>query len=267
MVTTFWLLTLLGFAIPMSIFFLPPWGAFLWTAVGVVVAYVLTFVIFAMIHPFIFRHTKLLSKYRGYMIRSTIYWVNRFILNAKVKSIGKKNIPKTGPTVLFSNHKSFIDPLVLIESIPRVSGFAPKSSLYKIPILRTWLEGMHCLKIDRQSAKTTAMNMVKTIKDIKSGYLVSIFPEGTARDRDSEDMAATKAGAFKVAVKSQATIVPVTLIGTIGTAQRFPLRRSRIKIIYHPAIKYEDYADMNTAQIGDMVLEIVNQGVKNYNQE
>lgn len=264
MVTAFFYLFWAAFASLMSIFVLGNYFIILWVILGLAVAYLLTMVIFIYAQVPLMKHTKLLSKFRGYMTRSIAYWSSTYIFNVHAKGIGRKNIPKTGPVVLFSNHKSFVDPFVIMRTMTRGCGYSPKSTLYKSFTLRQWFEIMRCLMVDRDSAKNTAMNMVNAIKDVKNGYAMVVFPEGTSKNRESEDMEETKAGAFKIAVKAKAPIVPVTIMGTIGTYQRMPWRPTRVKVIYHKPIYWEEYQNLNTAQLGDKVLHIINEGVEEY---
>ena len=264
MVSLFFWIILLSFPTLMSFFVLGGWFIILWVALGIILAYFLTLVFFLIFQiPFLSK-TPVKCKYRDYLTRSVAYFFNHYIFNVRVKTIGIENLPKSGSVVVYANHKSFIDPFVIMEAMNRGCGYTPKESLYKIWILRAWFKIMRCMKIDRNDNRKTAEALVKAIADVKSGYCMTVFPEGTSKMRDSEEMAQAKAGAFKIAQKSNAVIVPVSIIGATGTVKRIPFKRTRIKVIFHPAIKSKSYIGQTTTQIADQVLSIVNQGVHDY---
>ena len=81
-----------------------------------------------------------------------IFWATRLT----VKVVGKHNIPKKGPLVVYANHKSLNDPLILLQVFNRNLSFTPKKSLYKIWFLKTWFNAIGCFPIDRENDRETA---------------------------------------------------------------------------------------------------------------
>lgn len=57
--------------------------------------------------------------------------------------------------------------------------------------------------------------------------------------------------------------MPFTMLNTNKWATRkFYLKPIKVKVIFHPVIKYEDYKDLSTNEIADKVIEVINSGVK-----
>ncbi len=85
-----------------------------------------------------------------------------------------------------------------------------------------------------------------------------IFPEGT-RNPSYDTVLDFKAGSFKVALRSKRPIVPVTLV-------KPPKRKSRlftrIKIIIHEPINFDDFKMMKTKEIAKNVQNIVETSLK-----
>lgn len=262
MVTTTFLILWAAFASLMSVFVLDGWFIMLWIVIGFIISYLVTAFIYIVLHiPFMLM-LKVNNPYKGYITRSIAFFLNKFLFNIHIKTIGKKNIPKKGPLVVYANHKSFVDPFVVMETVGRPAGYTPKDKLYRLPVINKWFDIMHCMKVTRDDNRKTAEALVTAIKNVKSGYTMVVYPEGGIKDRSTEDMVQTRAGAFKLAVKAEATIIPVTIIGTLGTDKRMPFKVSKVTMIYHAPILYADYKDLTTAQIGDNVMNIVNEGMK-----
>ena len=74
------------------------------------------------------------------------------------------------------------------------------------------------------------------IKKVKEGDNICIFPEGTRTDGP---MLEFKGGSFKLATKSGAPILPLTIDGTHRVLEdnHFWIKNDTINLIYHPVIE------------------------------
>ena len=140
-----------------------------------------------------------------------IRWIF-FSLGAIVRVEGRENIPAKGERICYvPNHSSMVDiPVLLGEGM--WCGIVAKQELYKVPLLHGLLKVLHCLPIDRSSLRESAKTIFKGVEQIKAGIPMAIFPEGT-RSKTGEVME-MKAGAFKMAIKAKAKIVPVAMGNT-----------------------------------------------------
>ncbi len=131
---------------------------------------------------------------------------------AKINMIGLENIPNQKGILFVSNHQSNFDILSLLAYLGVPKGFVAKTELGKVPMLSDWMKRIHCLFMDRNDIKQSATTIIEGIKQLKSGINMVIFPEGT-RGKNGV-MGEFKAGSFKLATKSKAPIVPITIDGT-----------------------------------------------------
>ena len=76
-------------------------------------------------------------------------------------------------------------------------------------------------------------------------------------------MVEVKAGAYKLATKAEASISPVSIIGTSKFIHMNKFKANRVKIVIHKPIYKEEYENINTQELGEKVFEIVNAGVRN----
>ena len=154
-------------------------------------------------------------------VRNVIKNVNKFG-HVKIRCTGTENIPKENGYILFPNHQGLFDFLLIVETI------------------------------DRDDVRQ-AIGIINEMKDeVSKGKNFVIFPEGT-RSKDGNNPGPFKGGTFKSAMKAKAPIVPVALIDSFKPFDTPGTSEVCVQIHYLKPIKYEEYKDMNTTQVADMV--------------
>jgi len=119
------------------------------------------------------------------------------------------------PFVVVANHLSMLDPIFIAMAY----GWGPKFSimgkaeLFRVPLFAWFFRKVGVFPVERGSADTAALD--KAIEDGKKGTGILIFPEGTRGTGDK--MLKMKSGAFMVAARTGADIIPVRLIYPTST--------------------------------------------------
>lgn len=178
---------------------------------------------------------------------------------------GLENIPDRN--VLFvSNHQSNLDFLLLLAELKRPVGFIAKIELEKIPLLRDWMRLINCIFIDRDDMRQQVQVILEGIKMLKEGKNLIVFPEGT-RSQDGK-MMDFKAGSFKLATKSKAPIVPLTINGTNSALEgnNNRLRKCDIHLYVHKPVYMEDLTKEQLASLHEYVREIVAKPLEDKNE-
>lgn len=140
-------------------------------------------------------------------------WARYTIHNALGMNVtirGKENIPNV-PCCYIGNHTSILDIPILIDSVGKCMGFVAKKEMVKAPVLGYWMSKYNCVPLDRENAREAIKVIRKGSENIKKGYSMAIFPEGT-RSKNGELMEFKK-GSLKLATMAKAPIVPVTIDG------------------------------------------------------
>ncbi|ACA44703.1 1-acyl-sn-glycerol-3-phosphate acyltransferase [Clostridium botulinum] len=153
-----------------------------------------------------------------YINKSVVGWAN-FIVNGigiKINKKGLENVPD-GPCLFVGNHQGLLDVPVVVSSLDRYVGFVAKKEMLKLKILTYWMKEMKCVFMDRQNVRAAVKTINEGVENLKNGYSMLIFPEGT-RSR-GENLGEFKKGSMKLGIKAGVPIVPIAINGTYNVLE------------------------------------------------
>ncbi|WP_066873868.1 lysophospholipid acyltransferase family protein [Clostridium mediterraneense] len=186
-------------------------------------------------------------------------WAKPFLKLSKtnVKVYGEENLPKDGAVLFVSNHQSNIDIPLLMCFIDKPKGFIAKIEIKKVPMIRTWMEWMGCVFMDRSSLKKSAAAIIEGVKILKSGQSLVIFPEGT-RSKGGP-MTEFKAGSFKLATKAKVPIVPITINGSykVMEGNKYLIKPATVELYIHKPIFTDNITKEEELELPKKVQKIV----------
>lgn len=134
------------------------------------------------------------------------------IAGCKVNVKGLENIPKDRAVVFVGNHQSDYDVPITMVYLGAPPAMVAKIETRKIPLVRTWMELLDCIFIDRENPRQAISAMKDAGQILESGRNIVVFPEGT-RSR-GDHMNPFKTGVFKIPFHAGAPIVPVVIDGS-----------------------------------------------------
>ena len=129
-----------------------------------------------------------------------------------VKVTGLEKIDTSKPHVYAVTHASALDIPVLYVYLPFQFRILFKKELLSYPIIGWHLRRSGQVCIDQQKPTQSIAHIRSAVKSLQGGMPLVIFPEG-GRTPDG-DIKPFMPGAFYLAIKAQADIVPIALIGT-----------------------------------------------------
>lgn len=177
------------------------------------------------------------------------------ITNTRITIIGKEHLPKDPGFTIYSNHTSLMDiPLYMYAFYDYPVAFLSKEVVRHVFSVGKWTEQLGGVMIDRTNARKGAEAIIKVIKNVKKGLTMVIFPEGT-RSKVRGQMLPFKDGSFKVALKSKAPLVPMTIVKE-KRDKIWPLPK-RVTIIVHKPIPYNDIKGMKSQELSTKVESII----------
>jgi 1-acyl-sn-glycerol-3-phosphate acyltransferase len=162
-----------------------------------------------------------------------VYWCVRAVLQPffhvwfRLSRIGREHIPATGPAIVASNHRSFLDPFVIAVMARRPIYFVAKKELFLFhPVVSWLLSALGAFPIDRGASDQESMATARAILD--RGDIVLMFPEGT-RIRPGA-LGRPKRGVGRLALETGAPVVPVAVIGTEAVRKGWRIRPHKVRI-------------------------------------
>ncbi len=128
----------------------------------------------------------------------------------RVRILGREHVPSEGPAIIAPNHKNFLDPFFIGLATRRQVHFMAKAELFKGPM--GWLfSRLGAFPVRRGEGDVDALARARAI--LEGGGLLVVFPEGT-RVEELDALGSPHHGAGRLAVQTQAPIVPAAITGT-----------------------------------------------------
>lgn len=142
------------------------------------------------------------------IVKGAIYGYCKIVY--RVRIIGKENIPQDGAILFCGNHRTYLDPPLIVATAGRHMRFMAKEELSKNKFLAFLGVVFDAIYVKRDSKDITAMK--EALKTLKSGSCIGLFPEGT-RNGLEKNNGKIKNGAAYLALKTGAQIVPIGIQG------------------------------------------------------
>ena len=131
------------------------------------------------------------------------------------------------PVFVMGNHNSYADIPIIFLAIERTIGFIAKAELRFIPFLGFWMKKIGSVLINRE--KGGGAKLIREAMAHGRAPRLFIFPEGT-RGKD-ENMVPFKSGGFRLAIETEATILPVFIKGSgFVWEHRRDTRRKKVSV-------------------------------------
>ena len=125
---------------------------------------------------------------------------------------GKENIPAEGGVIIASNHRKADDPAFAVMATKRVIHWLAKKELHESKF-KWFFEAAGTIPVNRGVHHTGVMEVAEAM--LEQGYVIGIYPEGT-RNKTEDPIQPLKYGAVRLAQKTGAWIVPLSIAGING---------------------------------------------------
>lgn len=172
--------------------------------------------------------------------------------NVNVHGYGLENLPKDSGYIMYPNHQGLFDVMGWVHLNATPFAVVIKKEAYNVFMLRQIIQTMGGLFMDREDPREGLKVINEVAEQVKAGRNYLIFPEGT-RSKNGNKMGEFKGGSFKAATKAKCPIVPMAIIDSYLPFDTNSIRKVDVQIHVLPAIPYEEYKGMKTAEIADMV--------------
>lgn len=177
-----------------------------------------------------------------WIVRGAIYiWV-KIYYKADIK--GLDNIPKKGPLIFCGNHRTYLDPPLIVATAKRDMKFLAKEELYKNKFLAFLGWVFEAIPVKRDEKDVSAIKT--SLKVLKNGDCIALFPEGTRNGLEKGEK--LKDGVAFFAVRSGAKVIPCGIKGRTK-------EHRKVTITYGKPLDYSKYKNSKNKEIFDNVTE------------
>ena len=196
-------------------------------------------------------------------VNGVLYWIARALVQPslhlyfRMSRYGMEHVPKDGPVIFASNHRSFLDPFVIGTLTRRPVYYVAKKEHFLHPARGWVMSRLGAFPVDRGSGDTQAMETARQI--LERGDCVVIFPEGT-RTRPGP-LGSPHRGVGRLALQTGAAVVPVAVFGTEAVRRGWRVRPHRVRLRCGAPLRFPvdplpspDFAEAATERIWSRVV-------------
>ena len=187
------------------------------------------------------------------IVKGTIFAYCKILY--RVKIIGTKNIPKEGALIFCGNHRNFLDPQLIVVTCKRDDmRFLAKKELAENKFFAFLGNVFDAILVNRDSKDVTALK--ESLKTLKSGGCIALFPEGTRNGLEKGEK--VKDGASYFALNSEAKVIPVGIKGGKKLFQKAVITYGEPMTFdeYKASRKEKETMDKVTDEIMERVVEL-----------
>jgi 1-acyl-sn-glycerol-3-phosphate acyltransferase len=160
----------------------------------------------------------------------------------RIRVEGKEHVPRSGPVILASNHRSFLDSIFIPLLISRRVTFVAKAEYFDDKRVAWFFRGVGQIPIRREGGSASERALESATEVLEAGGVFGIYPEGT-RTRDGR-LHRGHTGVARLALRTGAPIIPVGIIGSDEVQpidSRLPRLFKTVRIRFGEPIELEHY--------------------------
>lgn len=177
-----------------------------------------------------------------------------------VECHGLENLPRESGYIMFPNHQGMFDALAVIETHERPIVTVMKKETKNVFLLKQIIKILQAEVIDREDIRQSMQIIMNMTRRVKEGENFLIFAEGT-RSRKGNTLLEFKGGSFKSAINAKCPIVPVALIDSYKAFDTNSIKKLTVQIHYLKPLYYEDYKDMKSTEVAQLVSSMIQQTI------
>jgi 1-acyl-sn-glycerol-3-phosphate acyltransferase len=160
-----------------------------------------------------------------------------------LRCYGRENLPHNSSGLVLSTHQSNFDPVLVGLAFNERLNYLARRTLFKNRFFAGFIRLLDAIELDRDRSGLAGLK--ETLQRLEANGKVLIFPEGT-RTGDGQ-IQPLKPGFLAVARRSQAPLIPVTIIGAFEALPRGRVlpRRVPLRVSFGKPIHFSDYQSLS----------------------
>ncbi len=186
----------------------------------------------------------------------TCFWASVYtwmIPAWRIRIEGREHVRKNAAYMIVCNHQSQLDILVAFRLFFHFK-FVSKIEMFRVPLIGWNMTLNRYVKLKRGDRESIAHMLQDCETHLDEGSSIFMFPEGT-RSPDGQ-IKNFKLGAFQLAQKKKAPILPIVVSGTNKALPKYSMNFTGVKKIYikiYEEIPYAAFENLTPEETADMV--------------
>ena len=195
---------------------------------------------------------KYTEEQRYALVHHVIYLMNK---TGKIttEAYGLENLPQEGGYMMYPNHQGKYDVLGIMYTHKKPCSFVMDKNKSHTILVREFCDLVQGKRLEKDNPRQGITIINQVADDVAAGKRYILFPEGGYKFNNKNKVCDFKAGSFKIALKSKAPIIPIALIDSYKVFNSFHVGPLTTQVHYLKPIMYEEYKDLKTQEIAELV--------------
>lgn len=178
-------------------------------------------------------------------------------IGTKITVTGLEKIDTSRAHVYVVNHLSALDIPVLYVSLPFQFRILAKRELFRYPFMGWHLRRSGQIPVVLDNPKASIRSLQLAVTAVKNNMSLLVFPEG-GRSKDGQ-LQPFMGGAFFAAVRAQADIIPMALLGTYETLKMnsFHIRPQPVQLLVAEPISTAGMTTRDTERLSARARDVI----------
>ena len=203
---------------------------------------------------------KYTEEQRYALVHHVIYLMNK---TGKIttEAYGLENLPQEGGYMMYPNHQGKYDVLGIMYTHKKPCSFVMDKNKSHTILVREFCDLVQGKRLEKDNPRQGITIINQVADEVAAGKRYILFPEGGYKFNNKNKVCDFKAGSFKIALKSKAPIIPITLIDSYKVFNSFHVGPLTTQVHYLKPIMYEEYKDLKTQEIAELVKQRIQEKI------
>ena len=180
----------------------------------------------------------------------------------KTEVYGEENLPRDGGYMMYPNHQGKFDVYSILSVHKKPCTFVMDVKKSNFIFIKQLVDVLDAKRLDKKNNRQAMKIINEVAKEVGEGRKCILFPEGIYDNKKRNSLIDFKAGCFKISLKSKTPIVPIVLIDSYKPYNSWEFGEVKTQVHFLKPILFEEYKEMNTQQIAELVKDRISNKIK-----
>jgi len=183
------------------------------------------------------------------------FWVQVvMIIFFRLRTFGVEHTEVKGGALIVANHQSYLDPPAIGARIKGKINYLAQKGLFQFKPFAKLIASLDAIPLEKNGIGFEGIK--ETLKRLKNGERILIFPEGERTRNPNGEMMSFHKAVVMLATKSKVPIIPAAIAGAFEAwprGQKLPTLFRPLRVIFGEPIPYEHAAAMTDDELNQYV--------------